>query len=103
VITVLWFLGAGAWVLYQNAKYAPPDLKLINVLLFVLFTWEAIPFVSCFGGLQIASELANFVGYLGLSIALNNGVCRPAGAPVEVRRTSFPFRPLRQPSPALGR
>ena len=103
VIAILWFLGAGAWVLYQNAKYAPPDLKLINTLLFVLFTWEAIPFVSCFGGLQISGELANFVGFLGLSIALNNGVCRPAGAPVEVRRTSFPFRPLRQPSPALGR
>lgn len=103
VITILWFLAAGTWVLYQNAKYAPPELFLVNAFLMVLFVWEAANFVSCFAGLQISSELANFVGYLGMSIALNNGVCRPAGEPVKELPKVIPFRALTRPRPAFQR
>ena len=49
------------------------------------------------------SALASFVGYLGLSIALNNGVCqpeKPATAPV---RSVLPFRTLPPPRPAFQR
>ena len=103
VLTVLWFLGAGLWVMYQNAKYAPPELFLANSFLMVLFFWEAANFVSCVAGLQISSELASFSGYLGLSIALNNGVCRPAGEPVKVLPRVIPFRAMTRPRPAFQR
>ena len=89
--------------MYQNAKYAPPELFLANSFLMVLFFWEAANFVSCVAGLQISSELASFSGYLGLSIALNNGVCRPAGEPVKVLPRVIPFRAMTRPRPAFQR
>jgi len=104
VISILWFLAAGIWVLYQNVKYAPPELFLMNAFLFALYFWEMLTFVSCFGGLQISNELASFIGYLGLSIALNNGICRPEGEPVKALPTVIPFRTnLPRPRPAFQR
>lgn len=98
VITVLWFLWAGAGILYRNAKYGDPEFRHVNAVLFFLFAWEAVNFVSCVGGLQIASELANFIGYLGMSIALNNGVCQPAPDP---RPQVVSFRNLPRPRPVF--
>jgi len=83
VLSILWFLVAGSWVMYSNAKFGPPELYYPNSFLMVLFMWETANFISCFGGLQIASQLSTFIGYLGLSIALNNGVCRPGGEVIE--------------------
>jgi hypothetical protein len=103
VVTVLWFLGAGIWVLYRNAKYGPEDLRRPNAFLFALFFFEAAAFVSCFGGLQISSELASFVGYLGLSIALNNGVCQPEPQESVPFRSVLPFRTMPRPLPAFQR
>jgi hypothetical protein len=94
VFTVLWFLWAGAVVLYKNAKYGDPEFHLVNAVLFFLFAWEGLNFISCVGGLQISSELANFIGYLGMSIALNNGVCEPAPDP---RPQVVSFRTLPRP------
>jgi len=71
--------------------------------LFALYFYEAVNFLSCFGGLQIASELASFIGYLGLSIALNNGVCQPVVEAVEPRPAAQPFRALPRPRPAFQR
>jgi hypothetical protein len=103
VATVLWFLSAGTWVLYRNAKYAPDELKLANSLLFAAYLWEALNFISCIAGLQIAAELAYFVGYLGLSIALNNGVCRPPPRQSAPYPSVLPFRALPRPRPAFQR
>jgi hypothetical protein len=69
----------------------------------MLYAWEAFGFLSCFAGMQISLELASFGGYLGLSIALNNGVCKPAGPVVENRPSVAPFRPLLRPRPVFQR
>ena len=103
VITVVWFLFAGMAVLWRNAKYCRPEIRLPCQLLFALYFYEAVNFLSCFGGLQIASELASFIGYLGLSIALNNGVCQPVVEAVEPRPAAQPFRALPRPRPAFQR
>jgi len=103
VITFFWFMVAGTRVLYLNAKYGRPDLLHANAFLLMLFGWEALNFASCLGGLQIASELASFVGFLGLSISLNNGVRQPEGQSVEVRPSVVPFRSFARPRPVFLR
>jgi hypothetical protein len=103
VLTVVWFLLAGLKVMYNNAKYGDPALQLPNAFLLMLYAWEAFSFLSCFAGLQIASELASFGGYLGMSIALNNGVCQPAAPVVENAPSVAPFRPMLRPRPVFQR
>jgi len=103
VITVVWFLFAGIWVMWRNMKYCRPELKVPCQFLFVMYFYEAAYFISCVGGLQIASELAYFIGFLGLSIALNGGVCQPAWEEQEARATVIPFRALPRPRPAFQR
>ena len=103
VITVVWFLFAGLNVMWRNTKYCDPDLKLVCGFLFALYFWEFLTFISCFGGLQIAGELASFIGYLGMSIALNNGVCKPAHEIEEVRPSNIPFRIITRQRPAFQR
>jgi hypothetical protein len=103
VLAILWFLGGGLWVMYSNAKYAPPELYLANSFLMILYLWETLNFVSCFGGLQISGQLASFVGYLGMSVALNNGVCRPEGEPVQELPSVIPYRSISRTRPAFQR
>jgi hypothetical protein len=103
VLAILWFFWAGLWVLYHNAKFGPPELQTVNAFLMMLFLWEVLNYVSCLGGMQIASELPNFVGSLGLSIALNNGVCRPEQPVQETRPPVLAFRPLARPRPVYLR
>jgi hypothetical protein len=99
VLATLWFLWAGVKVMYRNMKYGNPALHTANQFLFVLFFIEAAQFASCVSGLGLAGELQFFVGYLGLSIALNNGVCAPAAQPAkQVKRASKIFPHLR-PAP----
>ena len=83
LITYLWFLGAGLYVLHCNWKYGNPQLHTINLLMFVQFLIEAISFVSCVGGSPIEHGLFYLGGCLGLSVALNNGVCQPVPEPVQ--------------------
>lgn len=104
VLTAVWLILAGLWVLWRNMKYCRPEIKLACNMLFVLYFYEALNFLSCFGGLQIASELASFIGYLGLSIALNNGVCQQPEEVLAARRPAhIPFRGLPRPRPAFQR
>jgi len=48
----------------------------VNALLLAAFTAQAVFFFGVFGSLE--SDIANFVGLLGLSVALNG----PGAAPV---------------------
>jgi hypothetical protein len=101
VLATFWFFWAGLKVLYRNWKYGDPSLRLVNAILFILFFIEAAEFASCFAGLSLASELQFFIGYLGLSIALNNGVCAPAAKAVHVKKEYQPPRiyPHLRPAP----
>jgi hypothetical protein len=103
VIVMFWFLGAGLHVMYRNYKYCDPALCNINGLLLILFTMEAASFASCLGGLNMSNEMSTFISYLGLSIALNNGVCQPATQIIRNQNENQlvkDFSPLR---PALQR
>jgi hypothetical protein len=75
-------------------------------LLFATFLFEVVSFMSCYAGLPMHVGLPYQGGRLGLSIALNNGVCRPAPQPVPARETYYQPRgvlPRSQPRPAFPR
>lgn len=70
----LWFLGASWRVLYRNYKYGHPAYHNLNRFLFGFFIAKTIFFFAVFGNLY--SDLAMFVGLVGMSVSLNCGVAR---------------------------
>ena len=93
VITFVWFLAAGIWVLYRNYCYGDPTLRMVNRLLFATFCVRTIFFVVVFG--DMGSDMQNFCGWVGLSVALNGGVCQPAPVPVQAANKLHSFRGIR--------
>jgi hypothetical protein len=86
-IAVLWLLGAGLRALYWNNRFGDARLKQVNMAFLSFFLTQCIFFFFVFGA--ISSQLAVFLGILGLSVSLNGGVCRrPALARV---RTGDPL------------
>jgi hypothetical protein len=84
-LTVLWFFVAGLRVVYCNFRYGDPTLQTFNIFLFVGFLVCVIQFIFIGGG--VCTDMAKFAGFLGLSVALNGGVCRPVPQPVPARET----------------
>ena len=83
-LAFLAFLAAGLRALYLNYRYGNEELRTINRFLFAFFLGRAIFFFVFFGAL--ASDFSIFTGTVGLSVALNKGVCRkPALARKPVR------------------
>ena len=68
-IAFVWFLIAGLRVLHRNWKFGSPALRNVNGLLLAAFAARALFFLCVFGSLH--SDMAVFVGLLGLSVALN--------------------------------
>jgi O-antigen ligase len=83
VIGFVWFLVAGGRVLYRNYKLGDPAFAQINRCLYALFITKTVMFLFIFGAFY--SDLACFVGFVGLSIALNGGARNPAGEPAAPR------------------
>jgi len=102
VITVLWFLIAGIWALNRNRLYGDPALQSVNTFLFAAFLVKIIAFLFLAGALSY--DILAFTGYLGLSISLNGGICRPARQPA-VTTAEAPERAPARPrlSPAFQR
>ena len=75
VAIFLWFGFAGLRVVWLNFKYGRPDLRTINFFMFIMFFNELVSYLSCVGGLAFSADINWFAGYLGMSIALNGGVC----------------------------
>lgn len=97
-IVVLWFLIAGVWALHHNRLYGDPALQTINTFLLTAFLAKIIFFLFFFGA--FAGDIVGFTGYLGLSISLNGGICRPARHPAvatEGPSAVLPARPRLQP------
>lgn len=69
VAAFFWLLIAGARFLYRMYQDSAPELRQINAFLFALFLARILFFVFIFGSL--ASDLFNFLGVLGFSVALN--------------------------------
>jgi O-Antigen ligase len=73
VIAFLWFMISSLQVMYCNYRYGDPSLRTINTFLWanILFLFGSFMFLG--GG--FADDMMRFIGPLGLSIALNSGVC----------------------------
>ena len=71
-ITFIWFIIASIKVLSKNYRFSDPALLNVNRFLLAHFVTRAIFFFVFFGSLY--SDLAIFVGIVGLSVSLNHGV-----------------------------
>ena len=96
-IVFLWFLIAGVWALHHNRLYGDPALRVVNTFIFVSFVTKIIIFFVIFGALS--GDIQGFAGFLGLSISLNGGICRPTRNPAATKTGSsrIPARPRLQP------
>jgi hypothetical protein len=88
LIVLVWFMFAGVRVMYNNMRYGRAELYSFNAMLFVLFFYEMASYLCCFGGLSISGDMVLLTGPLGMSIALNHGMCRPAPKPVALVKTA---------------
>jgi len=75
-IGFVWFVVASLRVLHRNAKYGDPALQPTNSFLLSYFIARALIFFFIFGSFY--GELVFFAGLVGMSVALNGGVCGPA-------------------------
>jgi hypothetical protein len=78
----LWFCWAALRVLHQNYRHGDPALRLTNTFLIAYFV-ARLAFYCVFYG-QFDLDFMLFAGTVGLSIALNGGVCRPATSAVDL-------------------
>jgi O-Antigen ligase len=97
----LWLVAATTYVTYRNFRYGDEEIKNFNAFLF------ASTIVGVFGYCFIFGGYHEYVGWLaktmGISIALNWGICRPAiAAAVSPRIKPLPL-PSARPAPQLGR
>jgi O-antigen ligase/polysaccharide polymerase Wzy-like membrane protein len=91
-IAFLWFLVAAIKTLWANYKYGDPEIKKANTFLLSYFLAKTVLFFFVFGGLY--GDLVVFVGIVGFSISLNNGVAQAVAAPVHPQVVFNRFRPL---------
>lgn len=84
VLAFLAFVGASIRALYLNFRHGDEELRVINRFLFAYFTGNILFFFFAFGAFSY--QLCAFTGTIGLSVALNGGICRkPATVPRPVR------------------
>jgi hypothetical protein len=73
-LAFLWFTYVSVRVVYRNYRYGPPEMRTINAFIFNFYVVSMVSFYFIAGGL--ADGMIGFCGLLGLSICINNGVCR---------------------------
>jgi hypothetical protein len=100
VLAWLWFWGGGFYVLYRNYKYCDPDLKVFSRFLLATFVGSCIGFIFVFGDM---GYITFFCGTIGLSVALNHGVCGPAKNKLPAVTKVFGPPLASRPQPALQR
>jgi len=100
-LAFLWFLWAGGRVLYFNYRYGDPTLKLVNTFLLTLFICRTMVFLFVYGALN--TDIWRFAGTVGLSVALNNGMCRKVARLNEETIESNPRPVLLRARPSFQR
>ena len=78
VFAFLWIVVAGTRVLWKNYRYGDPALMQINTFLLAAFLVRTVFFLAIFGSFY--GDVFQFTGLLGLSVAINGGVCQPVPA-----------------------
>jgi hypothetical protein len=98
VIGVLWLWGASLFALFRNYRYGDEQLRLFNIFLLAYFIAQISLFIIIFGALE--GDLAVWAGIVGLSIALNGGICKsiPKTAPTAIGDSIVPARMRFQPA-----
>jgi hypothetical protein len=86
-IVFLWFTFTSLRVMYLNFRYGDPALRPTNTFLFTTYVVGTFDFFFIAGGLSDA--MLAFCGLLGMSIGLNNGVCR---SPMRKPMRTIPFK-----------
>lgn len=94
-----WLCWVGVRALHRNFIFSPPELKIVNTVLFSAFLTQLIVFIFIFGSFQ--TQLPVFTGLLGLSVALNGGVRSSVPLPVEPEEPP-PLQVFRLPKPLSG-
>ena len=89
-IGFVWLIGAGMRVVYRNYKYGDPEFRQINTYLFAAFITRVIFFLSVFGSFE--GDLPNFLGLLGMSVAINGGMRQPVKARLPQKRPAEAWR-----------
>jgi hypothetical protein len=103
MIVTVWFYAAGARVLYCNFRYGDPVLRSTNTFLLANFLTRIVLYMTVSGG-GLQYDLPPLIGALGLSIALNGGVCRPAPQTVQAQQPMVhPAKILPRARPAFQR
>lgn len=74
----IWFIAIGIRSLYLNYQYGAPEFRRINSFLLAYFIARVILFHAVVG--QFDKHFMEFAGILGFSVALNNGIRKPAPA-----------------------
>jgi hypothetical protein len=96
----IWIVIAGWRALVLNRRYGDPDLHKINTLLLAYYAVRTVLYFTIFGNLY--TDFAIFLGIIGLSIALNHGIKRPAVAVVSAKAVPIRARRPLRPVPAFG-
>ena len=96
VLAFIAFLVSAWRVLYRNFRFGDGALRTINTLLFAYFITRIVFFVVVFGA--ISNDLAQFVGLVGLSVALNGGVRRAPATATELQTAPIPLALAEQPA-----
>lgn len=93
-IAFIWIILAGQRVMVRNFKYGDPACKMVNTYLLAAFLANLIGFLFVFG--SFSNGLAGFTELIGLSIALNWGMCAITPKP----RVVMGFKSLTAPQTA---
>ena len=103
MIAFLWFAVAAINVLYCNYRYGDASLRTANAFLLASFVVRFLMFMSV-SGTGLHMDLYAFVGWLGLSVSLNGGIChQPAFQPAAAQKPAALTRPFPRPRPAFQR
>jgi hypothetical protein len=100
-IVFLWFTIAGIRVMYCNYRYGDESLRTINMYMWATYLYVFIRFFIIYG--TLTGDMTFFASMIGLSIALNGGVCRPAPRSAPAKEPLTLTRPFPRPRAAFQR
>jgi hypothetical protein len=87
-----WFALSGLRVLLNNYRYGDPYLRTYNALILADYSTRLVMFLFVVGSFY--SDITQFAGWIGFSVALNGGMARPATAPSPTPVPTKSFTPV---------
>jgi len=97
-ISYFWVALTALYIMYRNYKYSDPDLKTYNTFMLCMMIQAFLGFFILVGA--YSEDIGGIAKMVGLSVALNWGICGPKPAPAPVPRVKPLPRPRPHPLPA---